>query len=148
MAPRGAILTDYHTDRTELSAAPAAALPESAANDSELISWVRVATAAADDKLGQRTDAFFVGEILGITDWFVVTSGRNNRQVRAIVEGIEEALANAGGPKPKRIEGRDTLSWVLMDYGFLVIHVFTEEAREHYDLERLWRDVPRLDLIA
>jgi ribosome-associated protein len=109
---------------------------------------VRTATAAAEDKLGQRTDAFFVGSVLGITDWFVVTSGRNQRQVRAIVDAIEEALDRVGGPKPKRIEGRDTLSWVLMDYGFLVIHVFTEEARDHYDLERLWRDVPRLPLSA
>ncbi len=106
---------------------------------------MRVAAAAADEKLGQRTDAFYVGGILAITDWFVVTSGRNNRQVRAIVDAIEEALSKAGGPKPTRIEGRDTFSWVLMDYGFLVIHVFTEEAREHYDLERLWRDVPRLN---
>ncbi|MGI9596331.1 MAG: ribosome silencing factor [Acidimicrobiales bacterium] len=107
-----------------------------------------MAGAAADDKLGQRTDAFYVGGILAIADWFVVTSGRNNRQVRAIVDAIEEALSEVGGPKPIRIEGRDTFSWVLMDYGFLVVHVFTEEAREHYDLERLWRDVPRLDKIA
>ena len=104
--------------------------------------------AAAEDKLGQRTDAFYVGEILGITDWFVVTSGRNQRQVRAIVDAVEEALTLAGGPKPIRIEGRDTLSWVLMDFGFFVVHVFTEEARGHYDLERLWKDVPRLDMIA
>lgn len=131
---------------TELSSKPT--VTGAAAQDAELISWVRVASTAAEDKLGQRTDAFYVGEILGITDWFVVTSGRNNRQVRAIVDGVEEALAKAGGPKPIRIEGKDTLSWVLMDYGFLVIHVFTEEARDHYDLERLWRDVPRLDLIA
>jgi ribosome-associated protein len=117
-------------------------------DDEELISWVRTATAAAEDKLGRRTDAFYVGEVLGIADWFVVTSARNNRQVRAIVDAVEEALDRAGGPKPKRIEGRDTLSWVLMDYGFLVIHVFTEEARDHYDLERLWRDVPRLPLSA
>lgn len=109
---------------------------------------MRAATAAAEDKLGQRTDAFFVGSVLGITDWFVVTSGRNQRQVRAIVDAVEETVDKVGGPKPKRIEGRDTLSWVLMDYGFFVIHVFTEEARDHYDLERLWRDVPRLPLSA
>jgi len=117
-------------------------------DDEELISWVRVASAAAEEKLGQRTDAFYVGSVLGITDWFVVTSGRNNRQVRAIVDAVEEAVARAGGPKPNRIEGKDSLSWVLMDYGFLVVHVFTDEAREHYELERLWRDVPRLPLSA
>lgn len=117
-------------------------------DDEELISWVRVASAAVEDKLGQRTDAFYVGSVLGITDWFVVTSGRNQRQVRAIVDAVEEALDRAGGPKPVRIEGRETQSWVLMDYGFFVVHVFTEEARDHYDLERLWRDVPRLPLSA
>lgn len=113
--------------------------------DDEIAQWVRVVAQAADDKLGQETEAFFVGGILAITDWFVITSGRNSRQVRAIVEGVEEALGKAGGPKPIRIEGRDTLSWVLMDYGIFVVHVFTEEARQYYDLERLWRDVPRLD---
>lgn len=117
-------------------------------DDPELISWVRLASEAAEEKLGQRTDAFYVGGVLGITDWFVVTSGRNHRQVRAIVDAVEEAVAKAGGPKPNRIEGRDTFSWVLMDYGFFVIHVFTEEARDLYDLERLWRDVPRLGEVA
>lgn len=77
-----------------------------------------------------------------------MTAGRNQRQVRAIVEAVEEALTRADGPKPNTIEGRDGLSWVLMDYGFFVVHVFTEEAREHYDLERLWKDVPRLPLTA
>ncbi len=83
---------------------------------------------------------------MGITDWFVITSGRNNRQVRAIVDAIEEALTSGGGPKPNRIEGRDTMSWVLMDYGAIVVHVFTDDARHYYELERLWRDVPKLDL--
>ncbi len=116
--------------------------------DEELVSWVRTATEAATEKLGQRTIAFYVGPILGITDWFIVTSGRNGRQVRAIVDAVEEAVARSGGPRPIRIEGRDTLSWVLMDYGFFVVHVFTEEARDYYELERLWRDVPRLDTVA
>lgn len=114
----------------------------------EIVGWVRRAVVAADDKLGENTKAFFVGEIMAITDWFVITSGRTNRQVRAIVEAVEEELTKMGGPKPVRIEGRDTFSWVLMDYGIFVVHVFTEETREYYDLERLWRDVPDLDLHA
>lgn len=85
-----------------------------------------------------------MGGILGITDWFVVTAGGSGRQVRAIVDEVEEQLTKAGGPKPVRIEGKDTLNWVLMDYGAFVVHVFSEEARDYYDLERLWRDVPRL----
>ena len=89
-----------------------------------------------------------MGEILGITDWFVITSGANGRQVRAIVDAIEEQIGRAGGPKPLRIEGLETLSWVLVDYGAFVIHVFSTEARNYYDLERLWKDVPRLSDVA
>jgi ribosome-associated protein len=98
--------------------------------------------------LGNNTDAFYVGEILGITDWFVITGGTNPRQVRAIVDEVEEQLTKAGGPKPVRIEGKDTLNWVLMDYGAFVVHVFAEEARDYYGLERLWSDVPRLSEVA
>ncbi len=116
-------------------------------SDEQITEWVRKAAHAADDKLGLRTDAFFVGDVLGITDWFVVTSGNNSRQVKAIVEEVEERVALDGGPKPVRVEGlNDNMSWVLMDYGSFVVHVFDEEAREYYELERLWQDVRRLDL--
>ncbi len=117
---------------------------ESVQPDEEDERWVRLALDAADEKLGQNSRAFFVGQSIGITDWFGVTSGNNARQVRAIVDEIEDKVAEAGGPRPKRIEGKDTLSWVLMDYGAFVIHVFDAEAREYYDLERLWRDMPEL----
>ena len=98
--------------------------------------------------MGHDTDAFLVGEILGITDWFVITSGGSPRQVRAIVEEIEEQLTRANGPKPVRIEGKEDLTWVLMDYGSFVVHVFNHEARQYYELERLWKDVPRLSSFA
>jgi ribosome-associated protein len=101
--------------------------------------------AAADDKQGRDTVAFLVGEVLGITDWFLITSGSNPRQVRAIADNIEEELTRSGGPKPRAIEGRDTLDWVLMDFGSFVVHVFDDETRRFSDLERLWRDVPRLE---
>ncbi|MGI9613986.1 MAG: ribosome silencing factor [Acidimicrobiales bacterium] len=123
-------------------------LEEHELNDEELRRWVQLAVDAAEDKLGRDTDAFFVGEVLAITDWFVVTAGGNPRQVRAIVEEVEEQLTKAGGPKPVRIEGKDTLNWVLMDFGAFVVHVFSEDAREYYDLERLWSDVPRLTDVA
>lgn len=109
---------------------------------------MQLAVDAADDKLGRDSDAFYVGGVLGITDWFVITAGGNSRQVRAIVTEIEEQLTKAGGPKPVRIEGKDDLTWVLMDYGAFVVHVFSAEAREYYDLERLWSDVPRLSDVA
>lgn len=113
-----------------------------------LIGWIQIAVDAAEDKLGHDTDAFLVGDVLGITDWFVITSGANARQVRAIAEHVEERLTEAGGPKPIRIEGLDSSSWVLMDYGDFVVHVFSDEARGYYELERLWSDVPRLADVA
>ncbi|MEM7340784.1 MAG: ribosome silencing factor [Actinomycetota bacterium] len=113
-----------------------------------MLKWVRLAVDAADDKLAQDTEAFYVGEIMGITDWFVVASGSNPRQVRAIVEEVEEQLTRANGPKPVRIEGKEGLEWVLMDYGAFIVHVFSVTARDYYDLERLWKDVPRLTDVA
>lgn len=104
-----------------------------------------MAVEAAEDKLGQRTQALMVGDLMGITEWFVITSGGNPRQVRAIAETVEEWIGKAGGPKPVRMEGLDTLEWVLMDYGEFVVHIFSQEARDYYDLERLWSDVPRLE---
>jgi len=114
--------------------------------DTEIEQWARLAVRAAEAKLGERTEAFFVGDVIGITDWFVVTSGANTRQVRAIVDNVEFELTKAGGPKPLRIEGLESMQWVLIDFGAFVVHVFDEEGRQYYELERLWNDVPRLSV--
>jgi ribosome-associated protein len=74
----------------------------------------------------------------------VIVSGRNARQVRAIAEEIEEQLMILDGPKPIRVEGRDEYQWLLMDYGDFIVHVFEAEAREYYDLDRLWSDQPHV----
>ena len=105
----------------------------------------RTAAHAADDKLGRDTVIIDVGDVLAITDLFVVTSGANDRQVRAIVDDVERQLGEQWGMKSRRIEGLDFLHWVLMDYGSFVVHVFDEETRQFYDLERLWQDMPRVD---
>ena len=96
------------------------------------------AARAADDKLAEDTVIIAVGQVLAITDYFVVASGRNARQVRAIAEEIEEQLTILDGPKPIRIEGKQEAEWLLMDYGGFIVHVFDSAAREYYDLERLW----------
>jgi ribosome-associated protein len=106
--------------------------------------WVVSAARAADTKTDEPTVVLDVGEVLAITNWFVVTSGRNPRQVKTIAEEVERAVADQGGPRPVRIEGLDTLEWVLIDYGDFVVHVFHEDVRRYYELERLWADVPRL----
>ena len=106
-----------------------------------------VATRAASDKLAQRIVAFDVSEQLVITDAFVVASATNDRQVRAIVDEIEDKLREAGA-KPVRREGEREGRWVLLDYGEVVVHVQHEEERQFYALERLWRDCPAIRLPA
>ena len=105
----------------------------------------RVAARAADDKKGEATVILDVGQVLAITDLFVVTSASNPRLVRTIVEDVERRIKEAGGPGPRTIEGLDDARWVLMDYGDFVVHVFLSDARSYYDLERLWGDAPRLE---
>jgi ribosome-associated protein len=108
-------------------------------------SWVVAAARAADCKQGRDTVVLEVGSVLSITDWFVITEGANDRQVRTLVDEIEKQVVESGGPKPLRVEGLDARQWVLLDYGDFVVHVFLDETREYYQLERLWSDVPRLD---
>ena len=107
--------------------------------------WALVAAAAADDRKGADTVVIDVGEVLAVTDYFVITHGNTPRQVRAITEGVEEALRAAGGPSPLRVEGADDRQWVLLDYGAFVVHVFDAERRAFYRLERLWGDCPVVD---
>ncbi len=106
--------------------------------------WARTAASAASAKGGEDTVILEVGEVLAITDAFVITSGRNTRQVKTIAEEVEARLKADGGIRPLRVEGLDDTHWVLLDYGDLVIHVFLDETREYYDLERLWSDAPRV----
>lgn len=84
-----------------------------------------------------------VGEVLTIVDAFVITSAPNTRQVRTIAEEVEQRIKDGGGGAPIRVEGLDDQRWVLLDYGDVVVHVFLQEVREYYELERLWSDVPR-----
>ncbi len=107
--------------------------------------WAMAAAAAADERKGARTVVIDVGDVLVVTDLFVITHGNNARQVRSISEGVEESLRAAGGPSPVRIEGADDRQWVLLDYGAFVVHVFDAERRDLYQLERLWGDCPLLD---
>ena len=106
--------------------------------------WAKRAARAAADKKADDPVVLEVGAVLAITDYFVIVSGANSRQVRTIAEAVEEELARDGGPKALRVEGLDDLTWVLIDYGDLVVHVFLDETRRYYELERLWSDVPRV----
>jgi len=103
-----------------------------------------VAARAADDKLGEATVVLAMGELLGVVDAFVVTSGRNDRQVRALVEEVERRVKDHDGVAPFAVEGLADATWVLMDYGDVVVHVFEEKTRDYYDLEHLWSAAPRV----
>jgi ribosome-associated protein len=103
-----------------------------------------VAARAAADKKGESTVILEMGPLLAVTDAFVITSGSNPRQVRTIADEVEEQVKAAGAGGPHRVEGLDDARWILLDYGDVVVHVFLEEARQYYDLERLWADAPRL----
>jgi ribosome-associated protein len=103
-----------------------------------------VAARAADDKLGEATVVLAMGELLGVVDAFVVTSGRNDRQVRALVEEVERKVKDHDGTAPVAVEGLSDATWVLMDYGDFIVHVFAEQTRSYYDLEHLWSGAPRI----
>ena len=103
---------------------------------------VRVAVEAALEKKGIDPVVLDVSELLQIVDDFVIVSGANRRQVATLVEEVEDKVREAGW-RPLRREGVDDAEWVLLDYGEVVIHVFLDEIRRFYDLERLWSDAPR-----
>lgn len=102
------------------------------------------AAAAAAAKKADDIVVLDVGDLLGIAEAFVIASAPNRRLVKTIVEEIEQVLKERGDT-PRSTEGLDDTSWVLLDYGDIVVHVFLDETRRYYDLERLWADAPRLD---
>ncbi len=103
-----------------------------------------VAARAADDKKADHTLVLAVGEVLSITDYFVITSASNRRLVKTVVDAVEEAVRLELGRSPLRMEGVSEQQWVLVDYGDVVVHVFVEEIRMYYEIERLYRDVPKV----
>jgi len=105
-----------------------------------------VAAHAAAAKKGEDIVVLDVAEIISIIDCFVLASVTNTRQARTIVEEIQDALEEHDGSKPIGVEGLDDATWVLLDYGDIVVHVFLEETRAYYDLDRLWGDAPREEL--
>ncbi len=111
----------------------------------QTVELMRIAAEAAADKLANSIIGYDVSGQLVITDAFLLCSARNDRQVRAIVDEIEERMRRAGA-NPVRREGEREGRWVLLDYVDLVIHVQLEEERVFYALERLWKDCPRIPL--
>lgn len=113
---------------------------------SELDEPVRLAVRCAADKKAMNMVALDLRDIASFTEYFVIASGANQRQVQAIADEITERLKKQLNARVVRTEGYNAAEWVLLDYGDFIFHIFDKEAREFYDLERLWRDAKRVDL--
>jgi ribosome-associated protein len=123
---------------------PAKAAPEQRHSE-QLDARLVTALQAAEDKKALNTVVLDLREIASFTDFFVITSGANERQVQAISDEVFERLKRDGSPAA-RVEGYKTAEWILLDYGDFVVHVFESKARAFYDLERLWRESKRVNL--
>ncbi len=117
----------------------------SATAQAEAIELARVAAVAADEKQATDIVVIDVSQILAITDAFVITSANNRRLVRSVAESIEEQVKLFCDRAPLRTEGLSEQQWVLLDYGDVVVHVFSDEMRAFYEIERLYLDAPKLE---
>ena len=105
-----------------------------------------IAAKALDDKRGKEIAAIEVTDLTALADYFVISSGSSNTQINALCDSVEKAMKEQAGEDPLRREGYRDGTWVLLDYGSVVVHVFSQEAREFYSLERLWHDGKPMDL--
>lgn len=101
---------------------------------------------AIDDKKGGNTRILDISAITTISDYFIITSGNNYNQVRAIADNVEEELLKNHGMRPERVEGYNNGEWILLDYIDYVIHVFDREQRLFYDIERIWSDGKEIEV--
>lgn len=121
-------------------------ITETRTSFSDLDEAVKLALFCAEEKKALKTVVIDLREIASFTEFFIITSGTNQRQVQAIADEINEQLKKQLSAKPVRIEGYNTAEWVLLDYGDFIVHIFEQKAREFYDLERLWRDAKKVEL--
>lgn len=114
----------------------------------ELDEEIKLAIESASEKKAFNIVALDLREIVSFTEFFVIASGANQRQVQAIADEITEQLKKQLNARPIRVEGYNSAEWVLMDFGDFIVHIFDKDARDFYDLERLWRDAKRVELPA
>jgi ribosome-associated protein len=139
--------TEAHDAAADTAAATTAeAGGEAAAAPAELDERVRLSLHAAGEKKAHDLVVLDLREVASFTDYFVIASGTNVRQVQAVADEVQEQLRRRLGVKPARVEGYNSAEWVLLDYGDFIFHVFEEKSRRFYDLERLWRDAARVPL--
>jgi ribosome-associated protein len=107
---------------------------------------VRLAVHCAADKKAMNMKVLDLRDIASFTEFFIIASGANQRQVQAIADEITEQLKKQLNARVVRTEGYNAAEWVLLDYGDFIVHIFDKDARDFYDLERLWRDAKKVDL--
>lgn len=107
---------------------------------------VKLAIKCADEKQAFGLVALDLRDIASFTEFFIIASGANQRQVQAICDEIQEQLKKQLNSKAVRVEGYNAAEWVLLDFGDFIVHVFEKNAREFYDLERLWRDARKVEM--
>jgi ribosome-associated protein len=112
--------------------------------DSSIESRVRLAVAAALDKKATNLDVLQVGELTSIADYFILCSAGNERQAAAISDSVLDRLKEELNVKPLLVEGATPGRWILLDFGDFIVHIFTEDVRRFYGLERLWGDAPNV----
>jgi len=111
-----------------------------------LTKTLKLAVAAAQDRQAQDIVVLDLRKVGGFTDYFLICTGQNSRQIGAIADAIEAAVRENAGERPALIEGRDRAEWVLLDYFTFVVHILSRDARAYYDLERLWGNAKRHEL--
>ena len=105
-----------------------------------------MAAKALSDKKGKEIQVLEIADLTTLADYFVIATGSSNTQINALIDNVEKVLTEEAGEEPLHREGYRGGTWVLLDYGCIAVHVFNAEAREFYDLERLWRDGKNVDL--
>ena len=131
-------------ERTEEGRTPEAAEAAQPSADEGLDERLRLALHAAGEKKAHDLVVLDLREVASFTDYFVIASGTNVRQVQAVADEVQEQLRKRLNVRPARVEGYNSAEWVLLDYGDFIFHVFEEKSRRFYDLERLWRDAARV----
>lgn len=109
---------------------------------------VKLIAATADDKKAQELDVLEIEGLTTLSEYFVIMTGTSNTHLKALAGEIEKLVKEHGGPDPHHIEGYNAASWILMDYGSVLVHIFTGETRKFYSLERLWGDAKKIDYKA
>jgi ribosome-associated protein len=123
-------------------------LPKTPTSFSELDPEIQLAARCASEKKGIDLKILDLRQIASFTEFFLLATGTNQRQVQAIADDITEQLKKQSRARPNRVEGYAAAEWVLLDYGDFIVHVFDKDARDFYDLERLWRDAQQVELPA